>query len=54
MSGPRVWVDENDLRVVLGMAVLLRDPNAPVDDEMFQALSRLAGRLENPADYREE
>ncbi len=48
MRGPRVWVDENDLRVVIGMAVLLRHPDAPLSDEHQQALSRLAGLLDPP------
>ncbi len=48
MSGPRVWVDENDLRVVLAIATLLRRPDMPLSEGMSDALARLAAQLDPP------
>ncbi len=49
MSGPRVWVDENDLRLVLG--VVKADDAWLVgcrSDEMRAALGRIKDQLDPP------
>ncbi len=46
MSVPRVWVDENDLRLVLEMAVLSCDENAT--GEMYAAHARIKQVLDPP------
>ncbi len=45
MSGPRVWVDESDLRAVLAMTELC---DVDVTDEMHEAVERLYDRLDPP------
>ncbi len=45
MSGPRVWVDENDLRLVVGMASV---PDGHVTDQMADALARVKRVLDPP------
>ncbi len=47
MSGPRVWVDENDLRVVIGVATLLTSP-AVLSEEARRAVARIAAKLDPP------
>ncbi len=48
MSGPRVWVDENDLRVLLRMAVQSRGADESVSEEMMAVIGRVAWQLEPP------
>ncbi len=48
MSGPRVWVDENDLRIVIGIAVLFGRDDIPLSDEMRKAIGRLLVQLDPP------
>ncbi len=45
MSGARVWVDENDLRLVLDMTYLHHDLHT---EEMFQAERRVRVMLDPP------
>ncbi len=46
MSGPRVWVDENDLRLVMGMVDRLCDEFGT--DQEAAAMERLFGHLDPP------
>ncbi len=46
MSGPRVWVDESDLRLVL---VLAAEGDGFPTDEMWDALDRIKKQLDPPA-----
>ncbi len=46
MSGPRVWVDENDLRLVAEMAW---GQDEDVTQEMLDALGRVWQQLDPPA-----
>ncbi len=45
MSGPRVWVDENDLRLVLRMV----ERGEFRTGDMWEALSRVKRALDPPA-----
>ncbi len=46
MSGPRVWVDEDDLRLLMQMVRLMGRGEVPTD-EMYVARKRL-GQLPDP------
>ncbi len=43
MSGPRVWVDENDLRLLLAMTL-----RTNITDEMHEARKRVRELLDPP------
>ncbi len=46
MSGPRVWVDENDLRLLLRMVEVW---SGAVTDEMHEARDRIKDQLDPPS-----
>ncbi len=48
MNSPRVWVDENDLRIVIGIATLFRRDDIPLSDEMQKAIGRLLVQIDSP------
>ncbi len=47
VSGPRLWVDENDLRLLMSMVRLLGRGEVPTD-EMYVARKRLGLLLDPP------